>query len=78
MGLALLLHGSGIDDVIVVGAAVYLTVMFIISRVKAGRHKRAKAQRKLARAQAQIAASAQADPPASPAQPTPPDSVSNL
>jgi len=77
MALALLLHGSGVDDVLVVGAAVYLTVMFVISRVKTARLKRAKAQRKLARVQAQIAAElAQVDQP--PAQPTPPDSVSNL
>ena len=56
----LLLHGNGIDDVLVLGAASYLLVMFGLSRIKAARIRRAKAEHKLAHAQAQLAASVQA------------------
>jgi hypothetical protein len=59
--LLLLLHGSNLDDILVIGVGGYLVVMFVLAQLKTRRLRREKLRRKAeraaARAQAEAAAS---------------------
>ena len=58
--LLLLLHGSNLDDLLVIGVGSYLVVMFVLAQLKTRRLRREKLRRKAER----TAARAQADAPA--------------
>jgi hypothetical protein len=60
--LLLLLHGSNIDDVLVIGVGAYLVIMFILAQFKARRIRREKLRRKAERTDAHTQ-TAQAESP---------------
>lgn len=57
--LLLLLHGSNLDDILVIGVGGYLVIMFVLAQLKTRRLRR----EKLCRKAEQAAAQAQAESP---------------
>lgn len=61
-----MLHGNNVDDILIWGAVIYLVAMFIASRIRANRIKKAKARRRLQRQQQTEVVNIPTNPPDKP------------